>query len=314
MRFIFFRTRAPPPPGSPPRLRPSPVLDRRLGRSRQSEFRRGYIARNGRTRPYDGALPDSQRCHQIAARTDVGAALDDRLLGPGAIVITGDGPGAYGDLVGKYCVADESVMVDSTVVTDPGILDFNVVADLHTIADDTPRTDPAVGADESIRADARILHQRKRMDARVFADAGIPQDRIRPDLCAIAQGHVAFDDHVDLDFHAGTAHQVATDVDPVRVADPHPLPHRATCALEQKFPFQLRDFLVGIDQQGPARCVEAGSIDRNSVREDLGVQYSLEPLPWGRSLANQQLRPRLRGSKIDRKRHGLMQDGLTKPA
>ena len=160
---------------------------------------------------------------RIGADEDV--VLDHRAVLAGAVVVAGDGAGAYVDVPADGGVADVSKMVRLGAVGHRAVLHFDEIADMNACAQLGAGAQARVGSDDAAGTGFGILDVAEGGDARAGADDGIFQHTMRTDLDAVAEDNTAFEDAAHVDRHVTAAVELAAHVDPVGVEQRDALLH-----------------------------------------------------------------------------------------
>ncbi len=103
----------------------------------------------------------------------------------------------------------------------PDLLGFHEVADVHALRKLRARAQACERADAAVFTDLRAFDITMRRHPGAGGQPRIADAGEGTDVYAIAQFHLAFQDHIDVDLHIAPDTDLATDVDPRRIGQAH---------------------------------------------------------------------------------------------
>ena len=183
----------------------------------------------------------------------------------GTIVVTGDGPCAHIDTLAQARVTHVTEMIDLRASPDLRILQLDEVANAHAIAQSRTGTDAGEGADTSTATNGCILDDTVLQYPGIRPQGAISQHGVRPDMDAVTQCDLAFDDDIHIKGDIATCPDGAAQIEARRVPDGHAGTHQPVCFPLLVDAFQLRQLRAVVDARHVPQVLRLSRPDRDPV-------------------------------------------------
>src|SRR5690606_20967869 len=161
--------------------------------------------------------------HQLRVRSDEGVVFDDGLGLVHAVVVAGNGTGAYVYTLANDRIADIGQVIGLGTLAQLALLDFHEIADMSLSTDVGAGTPARIGPYASFICDLRFLDMAEGLDMRAGADNRVFDDAVRTDADAVGQLDHAFENASDVNIDIAPAFQRTAHVESGRISQRHAL-------------------------------------------------------------------------------------------